>query len=138
MKKFILTMSLIASMNTYADEAPRLRTLMATMGGHAQAMLVGILYDNYDVIINAVAWVNNHPQPTGDMAAIKKELGVEVVRFKWYDTLTHNAANAAGKAAENKDMKEVAKQYGKMIQGCTSCHDTFRDRLRLVLHKDEQ
>jgi len=135
MKKIILSLLLVVSTNITAEEQPKLKTLMATMGGHAQSMLVGILHDNYDIIINAVSWVNNHPAPTGDLAKIKEELGVEVIRFKYYDTLTHNAANAAGKAAQNKDMREVSKQYGIMIHNCTKCHDAFRDRLRTVLHE---
>lgn len=136
MKKVILVLSLLISTGMSAEE-PRLKTLMATMGGHAQAMLVGILYGNFEPIKDAVAWVNNHPQPTADMAIIKKELGVEAIRFKWYDTQTHNAANAMGVAAANRDMKGVSEQYAKMIVSCNKCHEAFRERLRIVLHPQE-
>ncbi len=137
MNKIFVLFSLLLSFNLSAQEGPRLKTLMATMGGHAQGMLYGILYENYEMIDNAVAWVNNHEQPTADMAKIKEELGIEAVRFKYYDTLTHNAANAMGKAAKKKDLREVSKQYATMVQSCTKCHDTFRERLRVVLHRDD-
>lgn len=137
MKLLFIVFPLLLSINLWSQEEPRLKTLMATMGGHAQGILAGILYDNFEVIENAVEWVNNHPSPTGDLAKIKAELGVEAVRFKYYDTLTHNAANAIGRAAKNRDMREVSKQYGVMIHSCTKCHDTYRERLRNVLHKDE-
>lgn len=135
MKKFVLIVTLFVSTNALAEE-PRLKTLMATMGGHAQGILSGILYEDYDVIQNAVAWVNNHEQPTGDLAMIKKELGLEVLRFKWYDTQAHNAANAIGEAAIARNMKEVSRNYGIMIYNCTKCHEAFRERLRNVLHKE--
>lgn len=136
MKKFILITAMLFSTIGHAEE-PRLKELMATMGGHAQGILAGILYDDFEVIKDAVAWVGNHPEPTADLAKIKAELGVQVLRFKWYDTQAHNAAIAIGVAAQNRDMKEVSKQYGKMIVSCTNCHNAFRDRLRDVLHKDE-
>jgi len=137
MKTIIILFCFLHSFNLTAQEEPRLKTLMATMGGHAQGMLYGILYENYDMIENAVAWVNNHAQPTADMGKIKEELGVEAIRFKYYDTVTHNAANAMGKAARKKDLREVSRQYATMIQSCTKCHDTFRERLRVVLHRDD-
>lgn len=136
MKKIFLILFFLFSSHITAEE-PRLKTLMATMGGHAQGMLVGILYDNFELIESAVHWVNNHPAPTADMAKIKQELGVEAIRFKYYDTVTHNAANAMGVAAKKRDMKEVSRQYGIMIHSCTKCHDTYRDRLRKVLHENE-
>lgn len=138
MKKVILIFALLVPQFLFAqEEQPRLKTLMATMGGHAQAMLAGILYDDFKIIENAVGWVNNHPSPTADLAKIKEELGVEVLRFKYYDTLTHNAANAIGRAAKKRDMREVGKQYGIMIHNCTKCHEAYRDRLRDVLHRNE-
>lgn len=129
-------MAILISSNSFSAE-PRLKELMATMGGHAQAMLAGILYDDFEVIKEAVAWVGNHPEPTADLAKIKAELGVEVIRFKWYDTQAHNAAVAMGEAANNRDMKTITKEYGKMVQSCTKCHQAFRERLRAVLHEDE-
>lgn len=136
MKKILLIMAILISSNSFSAE-PRLKELMATMGGHAQAMLAGILYDDFEVIKEAVAWVGNHPEPTADLAKIKAELGVEVIRFKWYDTQAHNAAVAMGEAANNRDMKTITKEYGKMVQSCTKCHQAFRERLRAVLHEDE-
>lgn len=136
MKRLVLITVMLISTSSFA-EGPRLKELMATMGGHAQGILVGILYDNFEIIKDAVAWVNNHPEPTADLGKIKAELGVQAIRFKWYDTQAHNAANAIGVAAENRDMREVSRNYGKMIESCTKCHDAFRDRLRDVLHKDE-
>lgn len=132
MKKIFLALILVTS-NVKAEE-PRLQTLMATMGGYAQMMLTGILYDNFQVIEEAVAWVNDHPEPTADLQKIKDELGLEAVRFKMYDKQAHNAANAMGEAARQRDMKAVSKHYGKMIKSCTKCHEAFRDRLRRVLH----
>lgn len=136
MKRLLIIIAVLVSTNTFAAE-PRLKELMGIMGGHAQAMLSGILYDNFEVIKDGVAWVGNHPEPTADLGKIKAELGVQVLRFKYYDTQAHNAAIAMGVAADNRDMKTVSKQFGIMIQSCNKCHEAFRERLRNVLHKDE-
>lgn len=138
MKKMILIITVLFSSHSFAQvqgQEPKLKELMAIMGQQAQAMLIGMLYNDYQAITNAVAWVNNHQAPTGDLAAIKAELGLDVLRFKWYDTRAHNAANAIGEAALVKDMQTISKNYGIMIESCTKCHETFRDRLRKVLHK---
>ncbi|MBT4792594.1 MAG: cytochrome c [Halobacteriovoraceae bacterium] len=93
-----------------------------------------MFYDDFSVIEDSVAWINNHPKPKADFAIIKKELGAEIKLFKEIDDAAHNAANAIGVAAQEQDMLEVSKQYGVMVQSCTQCHETFRERLRAVLH----
>ena len=94
---------------------------------HVQSALDDVVTENKQV--------NDHPEPTADLAKIKEELGLQALRFKKYDNDAHKAANAIGAAAEAKDMKEISRQYGKMIKSCTKCHEAFRDRLRVVLHQ---
>lgn len=133
MKKVAIALALVFSSSTFGEE-PTLKSLMAIMGGQAHNILTGILYDDFQIIQDAVHWVNNHPSPTADLEKIKKELGIQVLRFKYYDTKAHNAANAIGVAAASRDMKEVTRQYGIMMNSCAKCHVAFRDRLRKVLH----
>ncbi len=134
MKTLLLLATLLLSSNTFANE-PNLQSLMATMGQKAQIIMTGIAYDNFDMIEDAASWVNDHAEPTADLQIIKEELGYQGFAFKMMDKAAHNAANAIIKAAQAKDMPEVAKQYGKMVKSCVRCHNAFRERLRAVLHK---
>ena len=135
MKKIILMVTILLSTATFA-EGPTLQSLMATMGQKAQAILVGMIYDDFEMIEDAASWVNNHAEPTADLAKIKEELGYQAIFFKMMDTSAHNAANAIIEGAQEKNMKKISKNYAKMVKSCTRCHGAFRERLRVVLHKD--
>ena len=135
MKKLILSLSLLISTSVFAQDPPSLQFLMAQMGQKVQLMMTGILYDNFELIAVSADYVLDHPKPANDLPLIKQELGAEMANFKRIDGIVHSSAQAIFDAANDHNMNEVARNYGKMMRGRVECHDTFRDRLRIILHR---
>jgi hypothetical protein len=46
--------------------------------------------------------------------------------FKKKDKAFHKALKGLLKAAKTDDLEKATKQFGQLMNGCTSCHTTFR------------
>jgi cytochrome c556 len=54
-------------------------------------------------------------------------------KFKGFDNVVHNAAEAITAAAQEKDMTKVVAQYQTLIAGCQSCHAVYKTRIAKAL-----
>jgi hypothetical protein len=125
---------LIASTIAIADESTTLKEIMQKLRNNLVEISDGLLTDDFEQIQRGATGIAEHPQiPAAQIQLVAAELGPEMPTFKQIDTLVHNLALEIGVAAKTSDHRAAMSGYQRMIEGCLTCHSTFKDRVTAVL-----
>ena len=138
LKLSTLIFSLILISNTNAVEATAqsvsLKGIMQNLLNDTQKITEGMFLDNFMMIEKAGNDIASHPEvPKSTKLKLMKHFGPKMADFKAFDTLVHNAAVEINKAAKEKDMETILKQYQQMIKACQSCHSKFKVAAQEIL-----
>ena len=133
----LVLFTLSANAHDVSDPSVKLTTLKHEMRGllnDSQQISEGIFLQKYQQIELAAARIADHPQASMEIKQkLVKNLGAEMGVFKSFDIKVHNTAVAIAKAAKDKDMKLVVKEYHQLVDGCQSCHGGFKQRVSNIL-----
>lgn len=124
---------ILTAVSARADEPPDLLHVMQQLGLDLTRISDGMLTENYAAVATAAAAIADHPKPP--LAQRKKiiaGLGADAGRFRLGDQVVHDAALAVKDAARLKDNKLVLQRYVELVEGCMSCHTSFRERVRAL------
>lgn len=112
------------------DESLDLQTIMRLIYTDMQIINEGIYTENFNLIEQGAAAINEHP-PLSDetRALVKKTLGERMPAFGQYDKLVHDTADSLKVAAAERNMESVLDKYQIIQQGCVSCHASFRNEI---------
>jgi len=114
-------------------EEQTLKETMRGVLGNTQAIVEGLMIDDYSKIASNAEAIAFHQSPSpSKRMAILNELGMESMTFTLYDDGLRKHATKLKKAAENRDQKEVMSTLADMMASCANCHNTYRKRLRTI------
>jgi len=127
---------LILSTTLLANELPKndLKNVMKNLLTETLHLTEAIVQSDYLMIEKSAHNIANHP--AANMATKKKLMmgfGLEMIKFKSYDSKVHQAAVNISQASKEEDMPKVMNNYNKLIQGCQNCHNKFRKRVIKIL-----
>jgi hypothetical protein len=107
-----------------------LPTIMRLIYADIQIINEGIYTENYRLIKQGAAAINEHPPLSDETRAfVKRTLGDRMPAFGHYDKLVHDTADSLKNAAINHNMESVLEKYQIIQQGCVSCHASFRNEI---------
>lgn len=111
-------------------ESLDLQTIMRLIYADIQIINEGIYTENFKLIEQGAAAINEHPPLSDETRALVKEtLGERMPAFGRYDKLVHDTADSLKAAATERNMESVLEKYQIIQQGCVSCHASFRDEI---------
>jgi cytochrome c556 len=133
-----LIFSLILISNISATETTThsvsLKSIMQNLLNDTQKITEGMFLDNFKMIEKAANNITTHPEiPKPTKLKLMKSFGPKMADFKAYDALVHNAAVEINKAAKEKDIETILKQYQQMISACQDCHNNFKVATQEIL-----
>lgn len=115
-------------------QAVSLKGIMQNLLNDTQKITEGMFLDNFEMIEKAANNIATHPEvPKAAKLKLMKAFGPKMSDFKSHDIRVHNAAVKINKAAKEKDMETVLKQYQQMISNCQSCHNNFKSKAQQIL-----
>lgn len=132
----LLLGALVASTGVGAVHAQKvgskltLRAVMQELGEQFQRLSTAILVEDFKSIEEAARAIQGHPLPDEIVAAVKGKLGRSFGTFERIDEQSHHAATDLARRAAAKDIAGSAKAFGRLAEGCVSCHKQFRATLR--------
>jgi cytochrome c556 len=131
----LISMPLIAhDVTKQGMKSTTLKHVMQGLLKDSQKISEGIFLQKYKQIEQAAARIADHPSPSADiMQKLVKSLGAEMGVFKNFDIQVHDTAIAIVKAAKDQDMKLVVTEYHQLVDGCQSCHGSFKQRVSKIL-----
>jgi hypothetical protein len=120
----------LTQVNSTNQNSPDLPTIMRLIYADIQIINEGIYTENYALIEQGAAAINEHP-PLSDetKSLVKKTLGERMQAFGQYDKLVHDTADSLKVAATERNMESVLEKYQIIQQGCVSCHASFRNEI---------
>lgn len=127
---FLFALSAGASAET-AEESKEmaLRKIMKDLGGNMQTVTNGILMEDWQLVEKTAPLISDHPQPPmSEKLRIMAFIGMDMGKFKGYDTKVHEAADSMGQAAKAKDGAAVIAAFNSVQTACYGCHKDFRRR----------
>lgn len=125
---------IFTSMFAMAGETTTLKDIMQELRDNLLEISDGLLTDDFEQIQRGATGIAEHPQiPAAQIKLVAAELGAEMPAFKQIDTLVHNLALEIGVAARGRDNVTAMSAYQRMIEGCLSCHSTFKRRITSAL-----
>ncbi len=118
---------------THAQDDASLKSIMRDMLDNMERIIEGIMVEDYALISAKAEGIIYHggQSPTKRLK-LSQELGIEVMTFKMFDDSVRRYAKMVKKAALNQDHKELLEAYAKLTQACTSCHSSYRERVRNI------
>ena len=121
-----------ASQGQPAKDAHKLtlRAIMQELGTEYLRLTNALLIDDFKGLEESAKAIEGHPLPDEVVAAIKNKLGRNFRGFERVDEQNHKAATDLAKRAAAKDITGSAKAFGRLAEGCVSCHKQFRATLR--------
>lgn len=112
------------------EQSPDLPTIMRLLSADIQLINEGIYTENYKLIEQGAAAINEHPPLSDETRGLLREtLGNRMQAFAQYDKLVHDTADSLENAALNQNMGRVLEQYQIIQNGCVSCHGAFRSEI---------
>lgn len=112
------------------DHPLDLPTIMRLLSADIQVINEGIYTQNYNLIEQGAAAINEHPPLSDETRALLSEtLGNRMQAFAQYDKLVHDTADSLRNAALHQNMGRVLEQYQIIQRGCVSCHESFRNEI---------
>ncbi len=116
-----------------AQDDVSLKSIMRGMLANMESIVEGIMVEDYPLISAKAEGIIYHGgQSPAKRLALSRELGIEVMTFKMFDDSVRRYAKMVKKAALNRDRKGVLEAYAKLTQACTSCHSSYRERIRNI------
>lgn len=104
-----------------------LRGVMQEMDRQVLRIADAIGVKDWQAIEQATRLIADHPEPPlAEKLRIFAFMGIDLPRFKGYDTQTHEAALAVSDAAKDKDAAAVGAKLRILQARCDACHDAFR------------
>ena len=114
-----------------AQEEASLKSIMRGMLESMERIVEGIMVEDYALISAKAEGIIYHGgQSSAQRLALSRKLGIEVMTFKMFDDSVRRYAKIVKKAALSQDRKAVLSGYAKLVQACTSCHSSYRERIR--------
>lgn len=107
-----------------------LRAIMNDLRGEFLQLTNALLTDDFAGIERSAKAIEGHPLPDEIVTAIKNRLGKNFHAFEAVDERSHRAAADLAARAAAKDLRGSAKAFGRLADGCVSCHKQFRAALR--------
>ncbi len=112
------------------EDSLDLQTIMRLIYMDIQTINEGIYTENFALIEQGAAAINEHPPLSDETTAlVKKTLGDRMPAFGQYDKLVHDTADSLKNAAANHNMENVLGKYQIIQKGCVSCHQSFRNEI---------
>ncbi len=122
------------SFSAPSDTTKPLRPLMVELAQDMDRIATGLWHEDYDLIEEGARSIAHHPKiDSAQLAQIKKALSQEFQGFVSFDKSVHSTAQELVQAARARDRSAVLNAHERLTRGCTSCHATYRERLRPVL-----
>ncbi len=112
------------------DHRLTLRSIMQELGAEHLRLTSALLIDDLKSVEESAKTIRGHPLSTEIVAAIKRKLGRDFRAFERIDEQSHQAASNVANRAAAKDLAGSAVAFGRLTQGCVSCHKQFRASLR--------
>lgn len=107
-----------------------LQSIMRLLSADMQMINEGIFTENYRLIEEGAAAINEHPPLSEDTRGLIREtLENRMQTFARFDKLVHDTADSIRSAAEDRQMGRILEQYQIIQRGCVSCHESFRSEL---------
>ena len=117
-----------------AAAEPDLKGIMQGLRNDVVAITDGLLTDDFDKIAAGAAGITTHERiPAGQIQLVAAELGAEMATFKQLDQQVHDLSLSIASAAKEHDRERVATDYRRMLDGCLSCHATYKERVAKAL-----
>lgn len=114
-----------------------LKIIMQNLQQDMAMIVEGLLVDDFDAVDAAADRIARHPSiPAEQVVLVATELGTEMPAFKQLDALVHDQALAISAAAQEADSTTVARHYQSMLDGCLTCHASYRQRVAEVLNSN--
>lgn len=123
---------LMTAMPGQAQEQSFKETMRGLLA-ESQAIVEGIMREDYGKVATMAEAIAFHQSPSpGKRMAIINELGMEAVSFNLFEDNLRSYASKVKKAAEQHDQKRVIESFAEMMKSCTTCHNSYRKRLRTL------
>lgn len=104
-----------------------LRRIMQELDRNMQAITSAIALEDWVWVAQIASKIATHPEPPLiEKMRIFAYLGTDAVKFRNFDTQTHEAALAMKQAATSSDGKVVIQSFARVQESCMSCHQAFR------------
>lgn len=104
-----------------------LRGIMQDLGRHMDTVTQAISREDWALVEKAAPLIADHPQPPlMEKTRILAYVGTDMGRFRSHDRKTHEAAQALGQAAGNRDGQAVIAAFQALQGRCHDCHREFR------------
>ncbi|MEZ0361060.1 MAG: hypothetical protein ABWK04_04045 [Hydrogenobacter sp.] len=109
-----------------------LKQVMQMVSLSAQKMLYGFMLSNDALIMEGAKEIAEHPMPKGGpLQYIDPSRREEFLRLMpSFERQVHGSAEEVIRFIKEGKKEEALKAYTDMLQGCMSCHELFRDRIR--------
>lgn len=115
----------------HIDDSLELHTIMRLIMMDVHEINEGIYTENYNLIENGAAGINNHPPLSDESRKLVQEtLGNDMAAFSRFDDMVHARADSIRLAAEKQEMDQVLRHYRVMQQGCVNCHSMFQNVIK--------
>jgi len=102
--------------------------VMQHLSASQQQIQTGLLMNNRLMIAKGAGAIADHPMPKGGIKPyIKKNHAALKGTIHAMDAQVHKSAVALSKKASTATMLELQALNDKMVTGCISCHNVFRD-----------
>ena len=116
-----------AETNESETQPLALRTIMKDLGRNMQVVTDAISREDWQRVEITAPVIAKHPQPPrSEKMRILAFIGTDMARFKRHDEQTHDAAQALGRAAKDKDGTAVIAAFHQLQTTCYDCHRRFR------------
>lgn len=117
---------------THADAGKQseytLKEVMQHLAAAQAEIQIGLLTNNRLMIQRGAHRIGNHPMPKGGIKPyIKKNIAALKPTIKKMDGLVHDSAVEIAKTAATAKMVDLQVLNNRMVTGCISCHNVFRD-----------
>jgi cytochrome c556 len=107
-----------------------LRSIMQELGAEYLRLADALLRDDFEALQQSAKAIQGHPLPDEAVKSIKSKLGKSFRSFERADEQSHQAATDLSKRAAARDLSGSAKAFGRVAEGCVSCHKQFRATLK--------
>ncbi len=126
----VMPSSSFGQAQTTAEPNMTLRSIMQELGTEFLRLTNSLLIDDFNGVEASAKAIEGHPLPAEIVAGIKNKLGDEFHAFEAVDEQSHQAAADLADRAAAQDPQGSAKAFGRLAEGCVTCHQQFRATLR--------
>lgn len=128
-----ITLALLATIwagGAPAQEGPDFKEIMQELGKGMDQLNAAIFAEDFAAMERYAAAIAHHPRPSPEeRQRLMEAVGPDAELFRSIDHSVHSGAEGMADAARKGDMDGVLRFHGEVMQGCVSCHESFRARL---------